>query len=279
MPTGAEMPHPSELMSTTANTVDRSLPQEMQQHTYSIMYQIEGSHWWFTGRRRILASFLERIRQNLPVSDPRILDVGCGTGANLELLSQYGSAEGVDVSADALAFCRDRGLENVRQGEAERLPYPDRSFDLVTALDVVEHLDDDVAGLKEIQRVLQPGGSALLFVPAFMFLWGVQDDVSNHRRRYTLKELKESVAAAGLEIERTTYANVTFFLPILLGRLLMRLTGLRPASENNLTVGFLNGPLGSILGAEHVLLRYLNLPFGVSAICVARRRDEQPKTA
>jgi len=265
-------------MSTTANTVERSLPQEMQQHTYSIMYQIEGSHWWFTGRRRILASFLEKICQNLKTTSPRILDVGCGTGANLELLSQYGSAEGVDVSTDALAFCRDRGLENVRQGEAERLPYPEDSFDLVTALDVVEHLDDDVAGLKEIRRVLRPGGSALLFVPAFMFLWGVQDDVSNHRRRYTLKELKRSVAAAGLEIERTTYANISFFLPILLGRQVMRVTGLRPASENNLTVGFLNGPLGSILGAEHLLLRYLNLPFGVSAICVARRKDDETKT-
>jgi SAM-dependent methyltransferase len=243
----------------------------MEQHTYSIMYQIEGSHWWFTGRRRILGSFLQKICQGLNTDRPNILDVGCGTGANLELLSQYGSAEGVDVSSDALAFCRDRGLKNVRQGEAESLPYPDRSFDLVTALDVVEHLDDDVAGLKEIQRVLRPGGRALLFVPAFMFLWGVQDDVSNHRRRYTLKQLKQSVEAAGLELERTTYANVTFFFPILLGRLLMRLTGFRPASENNLTVGFLNRPLGSILGAEHLLLRYMNLPFGVSAICVARR--------
>jgi SAM-dependent methyltransferase len=261
-------------MATTTGITNHSLPQEMQQHTYSIMYQIEENHWWFAGRRRIIAGFLEHICSRATTKEaPHILDVGCGTGANLELLSEYGQAEGVDVSQEALDFCRQRGLESVRLGEAEKLPYLDESFDLVTGLDVVEHLDDDVAGLKEMRRVLRPGGHALLFVPAFMFLWGVQDDVSNHRRRYTLKQIRKAAGEAGLEVERATYANLSFFMPILIGRLLMRLTGLRPASENNLTIGFLNKPLGLILGAEHLLLRYFNLPFGVSAICVARRTD------
>ena len=106
------------------------------------------------------------------------------------MLSEFGDAEGVDVSAEALAFCRERGLENVKSGEAEALPYENDSFDLVTGLDVVEHLDDDLAGLKEMQRVLRRGGRALMFVPAFMFLWGVQDDISHHRRRYTMKGLQ-----------------------------------------------------------------------------------------
>jgi hypothetical protein len=122
-----------------------------------------------------------------------------------------------------------------------------------------------------MRRVLRPGGRALLFVPAFMFLWGVQDDVSNHRRRYTLKDLKRTVRAAGFEVERATYANITFFAPILAGRVLMRITGLRPASENNINVSALNGLLGRIFGAESALLNRLNLPFGVSALCVARR--------
>ncbi len=121
------------------------------------------------------------------------MDVGCGTGANLEMLSQFGNPEGVDVSAEALKFCRQRGLRQVKQGAAEALPYESNSFDLVTGLDVVEHLDDDVAGLKEMRRVLRAGGRAVLFVPAFMFLWGVQDDISNHRRRYTMAGLKEAV--------------------------------------------------------------------------------------
>lgn len=260
-------------MSTTTNTIRDPLPQEMQPHTYPIMYRVEGSHWWFVGRRRILASFVKRIVESVNTPHPRILDVGCGTGANLEMLADFGEAEGVDVSTEALDFCRTRGLQNVRQGEAEHLPYEDRSFDLVTGLDVVEHLDDDVAGLREMRRVLRLGGRALLFVPAFMFLWGVQDDISNHRRRYTIADLKKVVRQAGLEVELATYANITFFAPILIGRLIMRLTGLRPTSENNLTVGFLNGVLGRILGAEAAILRHFNFPFGVSIVCVARRRE------
>src|SRR6266849_6181158 len=237
-------------MATNVNNVTSSLPREMEQHTYSIMYEVEGKHWWFTGRRHIIAGFVERACRDLGKLRPRILDVGCGTGANLQMLSKFGVAEGVDVSPEALEFCHARGLSRVRQGAAENLSFEDASFDLVTGLDVVEHLDDDLAGLTEMRRVLRPGGYALLFVPAFNFLWGVQDDISHHRRRYTLAGLQQSVRAAGFEVERATYANITFFAPILLGRLLMRATGFRPASENNITVGALNGILGRILGAE-----------------------------
>ena len=208
-----------------------------------------------------------------------VLDVGCGTGANLEMLSQFGQVEGVDVSAEALSFCRARGLENVKQGEAEALPYEDNSFDLVTGLDVVEHLDDDLAGLKEMRRILRRGGHALLFVPAFIFLWGVQDEISNHRRRYTLPGLKRIMHQAGFEVERATYVNISFFAPILFGRFLMRTLRLRPESENNITIGFLNGILGKVLGAESLALRYLNFPFGVSILCVARKDSLADKSA
>ena len=267
-------------VAITTNTINEPLPREMQQHTYAIMRRVEESHWWFVGRRQIIKSFLERLVRDLKAnraaqdeqgSTLDILDVGCGTGANLEMLSEFGAAEGVDVSAEALSFCQARGLEKVKPGAAEALPYGDNSFDLATGLDVVEHLDDDLAGLKEMRRVLRRGGRALLFVPAFMFLWGVQDDISNHRRRYTLKGLKRVVKEAGFEVERATYVNISFFAPILLGRLFMRVTGLRPESENNITIGFLNGVLGKLLGAERGPLRYLNFPFGVSIICVARR--------
>jgi SAM-dependent methyltransferase len=260
-------------MASNSKTFERKLPQEMQPHTYSIMYEVEESHWWFVGRRRILSSFVERIAGSARPEKARILDVGCGTGANLEMLSEFGQAEGVDVATEALMFCRSRGVTGVKLGEAEKLPYADDSFDLVTGLDVVEHLDDDLAGLLEMHRVLRPGGHALLFVPAFQFLWGVQDEVSNHRRRYTIGELRDVVTSAGFEVERTTYANITFFLPILLGRALMRLTGFRPASENNLTMGWMNGLLGAVFGAEAAFLRHVNFPFGVSAICVAKKRQ------
>ncbi len=167
------------------------LPKEMQAHHYPILYQVEETHWWYVGRRRIIRFLVERILPTLDNPKPKILDVGCGTGANLKMLANYGRAEGVDISPQAVDFCSERGLDSVKLGAIEELPYEDGSFELVTALDVVEHLDDDVAGLREMRRVLRPDGRLLLFVPAFMFLWGVQDDVSNHRRRYTLPGFAE----------------------------------------------------------------------------------------
>ena len=249
------------------------LPREMMEHTYPILFRVEQSHWWHIGRRRILAGFVEEICQRVTDRRPRILDVGCGTGANLLMLSKYGDAEGVDVSEDALAFCRERGLDKVKLGAGEELPYEDGTFDLVTAFDVVEHMDDDLAGLREMRRVLRPGGRVLLFVPAFMFLWGLQDDVSHHRRRYRMSGLRRVLEEAGFEIERTTYANITFFLPILLMRKLMRFTGIKAESENNINVSALNGILGRMLGAESLILKFMNLPFGVSGLCVAKAAD------
>ncbi|MEP6925276.1 MAG: class I SAM-dependent methyltransferase [Pyrinomonadaceae bacterium] len=249
------------------------LPQEMQQHTYAIMNRVEDSHWWYVGRRLILESFLRQIVQSpkSKVQSPKILDVGCGTGGNLEMLAKFGAATGVDVSDDALEFCRTKGL-TVHKGLAESLPFETASFDVVTALDVVEHLDDDVAGLKEMHRVLKKDGRSLIFVPAFMFLWGVQDDVSNHRIRYTKKQIVERLEKSGFEIERATYANITFFAPILAGRTLMKLTGIKPESENNVNISALNGVLGKFFGAERFWLRNLNFPFGVSIVVVAKKK-------
>ena len=252
--------------------MNATLPQEMQQHTYAIMDEVEGSHWWFVGRRAILESFLSGIVEKIrnPQSAIQILDVGCGTGANLEMLAQYGDSEGVDVSDDALEFCRLKGLK-AQKGLAETLPFADETFDLTTALDVVEHLDDDIAGLKEMFRVTKSGGYSLIFVPAFMWLWGVQDDISNHRIRYTKKQIVERLEKAGYSVERATYANWTFFAPILAGRTIMKLTGIKPESENNITVSALNGVFGKLFGAERFWLRNFNFPFGVSIVVVARK--------
>lgn len=253
-----------------------ALPQEMQQHTYAIMDRVEDSHWWFVGRRAILESFMRGIVGKLGAERAEdrtlnLLDVGCGTGANLEMLSAFGDAEGVDVSDDALEFCRRKGL-TVQKGLAEKLPYEAGTFDVTTALDVVEHLDDDIAGLKEMYRVTKSGGYSLIFVPAFMWLWGVQDDISHHRIRYTKKEIVDRLNQAGYEVERATYANFTFFAPILGGRTIMKMTGIKPESENNITVSALNGVFGKLFSAERHILKNFNFPFGVSIVAVARKK-------
>jgi SAM-dependent methyltransferase len=253
--------------------MNATLSKEMQQHTYEIMNRVEDKHWWFVGRRAILESFLEGIKDKLETrnSKLKILDVGCGTGANLEMLANFGESEGVDVSDDALEFCKAKGLK-VHKGLAEELPFEDESFDVVTALDVVEHLDDDIGGLKEMNRVMKSSGRALIFVPAFMWLWGVQDDISNHRIRYTKKQIVERLEQSGFEIERATYANWTFFAPILAGRTLMKITGIKPESENNVNVSALNGIFGKIFSAEKLWLKNFDFPFGVSIVITAKKK-------
>ena len=254
-----------------SNTVAANLPKEMQSHHYPILYQVEDTHWWYVGRRRIIQTLVERICASLNTPNPRILDVGCGTGANLKVLAAYGKAEGVDISPQAVDFCRERGLDSVKLGAIEQLPYESDSFELVTALDVVEHLDDDVAGLREMRRVLRHDGRILVFVPAFMFLWGVQDDVSNHRRRYTLPGLLKAVEAAGFEVEWSSYANISFFLPVLVVRSVMRWLGLRADTEYGINISLMNGPFSRLFAAERFVLNRGRLPFGVSAVCIARR--------
>jgi SAM-dependent methyltransferase len=254
-----------------SNIAAANLPKEMQSHHYPILYQVEDTHWWYVGRRRIIQSLVEKICASLDNPSPRILDVGCGTGANLKVLAGYGKAEGVDISPQAVDFCRERGLDSVKLGAIEQLPYDSDSFELVTALDVVEHLDDDVAGLREMRRVLRREGRILVFVPAFMFLWGVQDDVSNHRRRYTLPGLLKAVEAAGFAVEWSSYANISFFLPVLVVRSVMRWLGLRADTEYGINISPMNGPFSRLFAAERFILDRGKLPFGVSAVCIARR--------
>src|SRR5215213_10259306 len=254
-----------------SDSVAANLPKEMQSHHYPILYEVEDTHWWYVGRRRIIQSLVEKISTTLKTE--KILDVGCGTGANLKMLAAYGKAEGVDISPQAVDFCRQRGLDSVKLGAIEQLPYEDGSFELVTALDVIEHLDDDVAGLREMRRVLRRDGRLLLFVPAFMFLWGVQDDVSNHRRRYTLPSLLRAVEAAGFSIEWSSYANISFFLPVLVVRSVMRWLSLRASTEYGINISLMNGPFSWLFAAERFILKRGRFPFGVSAACIARRVD------
>jgi SAM-dependent methyltransferase len=235
-------------------------------HTYAIEHDVSASHWWFSGRRAVLAALLD----GLPLPRPaRILDAGCGTGSNLPVLVDRGAVVGVDAGAAPLAFAAAVPRARAR---LEALPFADVQFDLVTALDILEHLDDDVAGARELARVVRPGGWLVVFVPAFRFLWSLQDEVSEHRRRYTRPELVTVLERAGLSVQRSSYFNTILFPPILLGRLALRIRRPAIASENVLTSPVLDRILGRIFAAEGRILGCLDLPVGVSVLAIARRR-------
>jgi SAM-dependent methyltransferase len=244
----------------------------MDEAFYPAYFELEGRHWWFLGRRKLFLRLLER---QFPV-DRRpieILDFGCGTGAFLEHLERFGTVRAVDADPSAVAFCHTRGRAEVQLvPPGDRLPFPDDSFDLVTTLDVIEHIDDDVGALAELRRVLRPGGRLLVAVPAFMFLWGKQDEVSHHRRRYTARTLRRALADAGFEVDRTSYFNTVLFIPIAavrLGRRLVRRPG-SAQSDFDLGPAALNRALGAVFGAEAGLVARRDLPFGVSLLAVAR---------
>ncbi len=240
----------------------------MRPEAYRIERQVTAEHWWFHGRRVILERLLDGL--GLPPG-ARILDAGCGTGANTPVLSRYGAVIGVDLAPAALAGERDHAPIRAR---FHHLPFSDRAFDLVAALDVLEHLDDDVAAAAELRRVLAPAGRAVIFVPALSLLWGLQDEISEHRRRYTARTLRRTLERAGFHLERLSYFNTALFPAVLAGRLAMR-TGLwRPdvTSENELTSPTINRVLGRLFAAEAPIVSRLDLPVGVSLLALATPR-------
>lgn len=241
----------------------------MRPDEYRTMFKVEDEHWWFVGRRKIVFTL---IRDLFGLNwRGEILDIGCGTGANLDSLSRMGRAQGLDLSLLPLALSRQRGHHRIICASATNIPFADRSFDLVTALDVIEHLENDLGGLREICRVLKPGAPAVFFVPAFMGLWGPNDVRLGHYRRYRQDSFRKVVEAAGLRIEKISYANFGMFLPIWLGRRVMSLLGRNGSGELGINHRWINRLLTHIFSLEAGWLRHHQLPFGVSVVCVARR--------
>jgi SAM-dependent methyltransferase len=249
----------------------------MEPSFYAEYFEIEDRHWWFVGRREIFLRLLDRLLPPSRNGRPRrILDVGCGTGTMLLHLARYGSVQGVDADEEAVRFCRQRGIEYVQRAEVP-LPFEPEAFDLVTLLDVLEHVDDDRGMLRELNRVLRPGGMLLLTVPAYRFLWGPQDEVSRHRRRYVAREIEERATEAGFQLRRLSYFNTLLFPGIAAIRLLRpRRRGEDLRSDFALTrPGRLNDLLGRVFALEASLLERIDLPFGVSILALAVKGDRQ----
>jgi SAM-dependent methyltransferase len=247
----------------------------MDPAAYDIVHEVEQSHWFFVGRRRILSRLLEEFLGD--VDRPQILDVGCGTGATMGFLEKCGQVTGIDVSLKAMRYCRAQGRSRLCLADGASLPFAERSFDLVTALDLLEHLEHEASGLEEIRRVLRYGGRMVLFVPAFMFLWSDFDRFSGHHRRYTRGQLRQRVEEAGFEVVKISYFNTLLF-PAVWGVRVVKnaLVKWRPVrSDLDLPSGGLNGVLAKIFSLESGLIARGSLPFGVSLLCVARKGCQQ----
>ena len=238
---------------------------------YEQMYQLEAFYWWFVARRKLIHDVVAD-GHNFP-QDATILDIGCGTGLNNELLSEFGQVWGTDRSEHALNFSRKRGIENLVLSNAEDLQFADESFNLVTALDVLEHVDDDLQALSEIWRVTKADGLFVITVPAYGFLWSEHDEALHHRRRYTAHELRNKLTNAGFEVDRSTYFISLLFFPILFMRIAQNLgkKSLRPKTSHVVLPKWMNSLLIKILDLERLYLKWSNLPFGVSIVCTARK--------
>jgi SAM-dependent methyltransferase len=242
---------------------------------YRIMREAEDVHWWYRGLRGVMFTLLKLNKQE----DRRvkILDAGCGTGGNIFALTQAGFSQvlGFDYSTDGIHFCRERGLDNICQGSLMSVPFRDNSLEVVISCDVIndEGLPDEIQALRELYRVLAPGGRLFLNLPAYNFLRGEHDKATSVARRYTTSSIAEKLRAVGFKVRRVTYWNMFLFPLVLAVRLASRLRGRDEhdlaRSDIKLPSAPINWLLTALLRVEHWLLRRVNLPFGSSVSVVA----------
>lgn len=249
----------------------------MREDYYSDYYEFENNNWWFVSRRRILSAllrkFLPQERQNFD-----ILDAGCGTGINLELLQQFGSVVGVDCSQEAIHFCSLRNSKDARLANVTELPFEPATFDLVTALDVLEHIEDDAAAVRELSRVCRPGGFLLITVPVYPSLWGEHDEINQHVRRYEPKRMIDLLEQNGFTIMHRSCMN-TWLLPAaflwrwwrnLRNRLIPKQDRLSRA-DNMHHHPLMNRILTAIFTSELPLVVGPGLPVGLSLVVLSEK--------
>jgi SAM-dependent methyltransferase len=243
----------------------------MDYSTYEVEAQVEATHWWFVGRRKLFSQIIKTFDLSPNAS---VLDIGTSTGTNLRMLRELGycNVRGLDLHDEAIRWCADKGLGQVDKGDICHIPSSDNICDLVMATDIIEHVDDDITALHEIKRVLNPSGRAIVTVPAFQSLWGLQDIVSHHKRRYRKQELVNKLCQAGLVVDECFYFNYLLFLPIWLARQIIRLLCLKLSSENELNSFFVNKVLSLIFLLDIKTARKIKPPFGVSLLAVVRKK-------
>ena len=241
----------------------------MDAQVYRRMAELDSTHWWFVARRRILKGLIER--EVRPPAQARILEIGCGTGHNLEMLSGFGQVEATELEGEARKLASERLGRPVHDAALPDLSlFPPAHFDLVALLDVLEHVDDDHAALDAIFERLKPGGKLLVTVPANRWMWTSHDAAHHHHRRYQKRELRAAALRAGFAIDLLSHFNSLLFPPIAAARLAGKLLG-RDSADDAIPPKPVNSLLETVFGLETALVGRVPLPFGVSLVAVLRR--------
>jgi SAM-dependent methyltransferase len=243
----------------------------MRRDEYATMFRVEETHWWYQTLHRLIFQTLDEELPDWRAKE--IVDVGCGTGAILKQLGNPEKNVGIDLAPEAISFCRERGLNNVQQGDILALPFPDASFDAVICSSVLYHqwVSDVEGAVREMHRVLRPGGALLINVPAFPFLYSAHDEAVMTARRFRKGEIRKLLEKQNFKIRRLTYWT-TFLFPLAIAA---RTLGGSKMGRDFETEGasFTQRAFARIMALELRLLRNISLPFGVALLAVARRRS------
>lgn len=242
----------------------------MKKSLYDELYLLEEKHWWHLAKRDI---GLQLLKKYLSKKNPKILDIGCGTGKNVEVLEKLGTTWGIDVSEKAILYCKKRGLKKVKLAKAEATGFKDNSFDAVVLFDVLEHVDDTQT-VKEILRILKPNGLVLITVPAYPWLWSKWDEVLHHKRRYTKKSLTRLFAAKEFKKVHFSYAFSYLLIPAYVIRKIKSVFLKKDyPSDFKLSSSGINSVMFFITKLEYFFIERGLLPFGTSIVYLARKKD------
>jgi len=244
----------------------------MEREAYNEMYANEDIHWWFVAKRSIIQKVLDHHFRDK--KQRKVLEVGCGSGGNLQMLKAYGNISAMEFDDKTRGLANSRNICHVKKGKLPNdIPF-DNGFDLICMLDVLEHIDDDLAALQSIRDKLNQKGKIFITVPAYKFLWSGHDVVYHHKRRYIKKQLTGLVSKSGLKVKYATYFNTFFFPVIATVRVLNNILGKNSGSDVNLPSMSVNNFLTKIFSSERTLLPTIGFPFGISILLIAEKAED-----